>query len=201
MTLDQGPIPAGVRQSYSFPDVLLFGDCHDNVNRPVDGNVKSAGLPFRSSLSRVVRTRRDARLPAAMTYRLTRLCARKQEIQLEGEEMKPLLLLVVTIAVSACASQPMPPSAQSLGESQQPVPAVSQCIAQKWANQSQQTVISQVIVANNQAMDVYVPGQQPPNGAAALVRPSWTGNSKTWVGFRAGSGTGGNTGGDVSGCL
>jgi hypothetical protein len=58
-----------------------------------------------------------------------------------------------------------------------------------------------VIVANNQAMDVYVPGQQPPNGAAALVRPSWTGNSKTWVGSRAGSGTGGNTGGDVSGCL
>jgi hypothetical protein len=50
-------------------------------------------------------------------------------------------------------------------------------------------------------MDVYVPGQQPPNGAAALVRPSWTGNSKTSVGFRAGSGTGGNTGGDVSGCL
>ena len=115
--------------------------------------------------------------------------------------MKPLPLLVVTIAVSACASQPVPPSAQSLGESQQPVPAVSQCIAQKWADQSQQTVISQVIVANNQAMDVYVPGQQPPNGAAALVRPSWTGNSKTWVGFRAGSGTGGNTGGDVSGCL
>jgi hypothetical protein len=47
-----------------------------------------------------------------MTYRLTRLRGRKQEIQLEGEEMKPLPLLVVTIAVSACASQPMPPSAQ-----------------------------------------------------------------------------------------
>ena len=53
--------------------------------------------------------------------------------------MKPLPLLVVTVAVSACASQPMPPSAQSVGESQQPVAAVSQCIAQKWANQSQQT--------------------------------------------------------------
>jgi hypothetical protein len=57
-----------------------------------------------------------------------------------------------------------------------------------------------VIVANNQAMDVYVPGQQPPNGSAALVRPSWTGNSKTWVGFRPG-GSGGNTGGDIGGCL
>ncbi|CAN7413950.1 hypothetical protein LJR267_002712 [Paraburkholderia hospita] len=115
--------------------------------------------------------------------------------------MKPLPLLVVTVALSACASQPMPPGAQSLGESQQPVSAVAQCIAQKWANQSQQQVISQVIVANNQAMDVYVQGQQPPNGAAAVVRPSWTGNSKTWVGFRAGSGAAGNTGGDVSGCL
>jgi hypothetical protein len=118
-----------------------------------------------------------------------------------GEQMKPLPLLVVTLAVSACATQPMPPSAQPVGESQQPVPAVSQCIAQKWANQSQQQVISQVIVANNQAMDVYVPGQQPPNGAAAVVRPSWSGNSKTWVGFRGAGVSGGNTGGDVGGCL
>ena len=114
--------------------------------------------------------------------------------------MKPIPFLVVTVAVSGCASQSMPPSAQAVGESQRPVPAVAQCIGQKWANQSQQRVISQVIVANNQAMDVYVPGQQPPNGSAALVRPSWTGNSKTWVGFRPG-GSGGNTGGDIGGCL
>ena len=115
--------------------------------------------------------------------------------------MKPLSLLVVTAALSGCASQPMPPGAQSVGESQQPVSAVAQCIAQKWASQSQQQVISQVIVANNQAMDVYVPGQQPPNGAAAVVRPSWTGTSKTWVGFRPGSGGGTNPTGDISGCL
>lgn len=115
--------------------------------------------------------------------------------------MKPISILIVTVAVSGCASQPMPPSAQAVGESQRPVPAVAQCIGQKWANQSQQRVISQVIVANNQAMDVYVPGQQPPNGAAALVRPSWTGNSKTWVGFRSGTATGGNTSGDIGGCL
>ena len=115
--------------------------------------------------------------------------------------MNPLPLLVVTVAISACATQPMPPSTQSLGESQQPASAVAQCIAQKWANQSQQQVISQVILANNQAMDVYVPGQQPPNGAAAVVRPSWTGNSKTWVGFRPGSAGGSSTGGDVGGCL
>ncbi|SAL33854.1 hypothetical protein AWB73_03131 [Caballeronia turbans] len=115
--------------------------------------------------------------------------------------MKLLPVLVVTIAVSACATQPMPPSAQSVGESQQSVAAVSQCIAQRWANQSQQQVISQVIVANNQAMDVYVPGQRPPDGAAALVRPSWTGNSKTWVGFRPGAGGSGDAGGAVGSCL
>jgi hypothetical protein len=115
--------------------------------------------------------------------------------------MKPLPVLVVTVAVSACASQPMPPSAQSVGESRQPASAVAQCIAQKWANQSQQQVISQVVLANNQAMDVYVPGQQPPSGAAALVRPSWTGNSKTWVGFRTGSGPGSTTGASIGGCL
>ncbi|SAL79700.1 hypothetical protein [Caballeronia telluris] len=114
--------------------------------------------------------------------------------------MRPFLLLVVTVAVSACASQPMPPSAQPVGESQQPASTVAQCIAQKWANQSQQQVMPQVVLANNQAMDVYVPGQQPPNGAAALVRPSWTGNSKTWVGLRGGGG-GGNPSGDIGGCL
>jgi hypothetical protein len=116
--------------------------------------------------------------------------------------MKPLpFLLVTATTLTACATTPMPPNAQSVGESQQPVAAVAQCIAQKWADRSQQTVISQVIVANNQAMDVYVPGQQPPNGAAAVVRPSWTGNSKTWVGFRPGSAGGSGTGADVSGCL
>ena len=115
--------------------------------------------------------------------------------------MKPFPLFVATVAVSACASQSMTPSARPVGESQRPVAVVSQCIAQKWANQSQRQVMSQVIVANNQAMDVYVPGQQPPNGAAALVRPSFTGNSKTSVGFRAGSGAGGNSGGDIGGYL
>jgi hypothetical protein len=115
--------------------------------------------------------------------------------------MKSLPLLVVTAALSACASQSTPPGVQSVGESQQPASAVGQCIAQKWANQSQQHVTSQLTLANNQAMDVYVPGQQPPNGAAAVVRPSWTGTSKTWVGFRPGSGGGTNPTGDISGCL
>ena len=114
--------------------------------------------------------------------------------------MKPLPLLVVTVAVSGCASQSMPPSAQAVGESQRPVPAVAQCIGQKWANQSQQRVISQVIVANNQAMDVYVPGQQPPAGAAAVVRPNWSGPG-SWVGFRASGAAGSDTTGDIQTCL
>ncbi len=115
--------------------------------------------------------------------------------------MKTLPLLVVTAAVlSACANQPMPPGAQAVGTSQQPPEAVAQCIAQKWADKSQQQVVSQAVLANNQAMDVYVPGQQPPNGAAAVVRPAWAADSKTWVGFRSGGGAGGDTS-DISACL
>lgn len=115
--------------------------------------------------------------------------------------MKPLpFLLMTAVTLTACATAPMSPNAQSVGESQQPVAAVAQCIAQKWADRSQQTVISQVIVANNQAMDVYVPGQRPPDGAAAVVRPSWTGH-KTWVGFRSGAGAGGDATGDINACL
>lgn len=44
------------------------------------------------------------------------------------------------------------------------------------------------MLANGLATDVYVPGQQPPNGAAAMVRPAQATNAKTWVCFRAGSG-------------
>jgi hypothetical protein len=111
------------------------------------------------------------------------------------------LLVVIATAMSACANQPMPPDTQSVGQSQQPPAAVAQCIAQKWADRSQRQVISQAVLANNQAIDIYVPGQQPPNGAAAVVRPAGTGNSKTWVGFRASGGAGSNATGDISACL
>jgi hypothetical protein len=85
-----------------------------------------------------------------------------------------------------------------VGQSQQPPKVVASCIAQKWADASQQQVVSQNTLANDQAVDVYVPGQQPPNGAAAVVRPAYSGPG-TWVGFR---GTGGsNATGAISGCL
>jgi hypothetical protein len=114
--------------------------------------------------------------------------------------LKFLPLIALTVAISACAAQP-PAGVQSVGQSQQPPRAVATCIAQKWADSSQQQVVSQNILANDQAMDVYVPGQQPPNGAAAVVRPSYSGKG-TWVGFRAGgAGGGSNATGAISGCL
>ncbi|SIT49274.1 conserved exported hypothetical protein [Paraburkholderia ribeironis] len=113
--------------------------------------------------------------------------------------MKYLPLIALTVAISAGAAQP-PAGVQSVGQSQQPPKAVASCIAQKWADGSQQQVISQNTLANDQAMDVYVPGQQPPNGAAAVVRPAYTGKG-TWVGFRTSGGAAGDATRAISGCL
>ena len=105
------------------------------------------------------------------------------------------------VALAACVNQPIPEGAQSVGTSQQPPAAVAQCIAKKWADRSQQQVISQTMLADNRAVDVYVPGQRPPDGAAATVRPAWSQTAKTWVGFRAGGGAGADATSDISGCL
>jgi hypothetical protein len=110
--------------------------------------------------------------------------------------MKYLPLLVAVVAVSACSQ--MPAGVQSVGQSQQPAPTVAQCIAKQWADASQTQVISQTTVANNVAMDVYAPGQQPPSGTAAVVRPSGTGS---WVGLRSGSAGGAQGTGSISTCL
>jgi hypothetical protein len=112
--------------------------------------------------------------------------------------VKYLPLIALTVAISACAAQP-PAGVQSVGQSQQPPKAVAQCIAQKWADASQQQVVAQDTMANDQAMDVYVPGQQPPTGAAAVVRPN--NGTGSWVGFRSGGGAGGDATGAISGCL
>lgn len=113
--------------------------------------------------------------------------------------MKYLPIIAITVAISACAAQPMP-GVQQVGTSQQAPKVVGQCIAQKWADKSQQQVISQDTLANDQAMDVFVPGQQPPSGAAAVVRPSYSGPG-SWVGFRAAGGAGSDATGDIQGCL
>lgn len=113
--------------------------------------------------------------------------------------MKYLPLIALTVAISASAAQP-PAGVQSVGQSQQPPKAVATCIAQKWANGSQQQVVSQDTMANDQAMDVYVPGQQPPNGAAAVVRPAYTGPG-SWVGFRPNGAAGSDATSSISACL
>jgi hypothetical protein len=115
--------------------------------------------------------------------------------------VKYLPLIAITAALAACATHPVPAGTQSVGTSMQPPAAVAQCIAQKWADRSQQQVVSQTQSANNLSVDVYAPGERPPDGAAAIVRPAWSANAKTWVGFRSGGAGAGEAAGDISGCL
>jgi hypothetical protein len=117
--------------------------------------------------------------------------------------VKYLPLLATTAAavmLTACAGQQMQPGVQNVGTSQKAPPVVAQCIAQAWADKSQQPVTTQSVLANNAAADVLLPGQ-PPGGAGAVVRPAWTG-SGTWVGLRQGSGADTSAAAsDIQGCL
>ncbi|GAB7539809.1 hypothetical protein AB4851_12715 [Burkholderia sp. 22PA0099] len=116
--------------------------------------------------------------------------------------MKKLLpLIALTVAASAFAQQQPQWTIQNVGQSQKPAQEVSACIAKAWADKSQQTVVSQNVLANGQAMDVYVPGQQPPNGAAALVRPARSAGSATWVGFRSVGDAASPAAADLNACL
>ncbi|MGS0891375.1 hypothetical protein ACVBGC_02255 [Burkholderia stagnalis] len=110
--------------------------------------------------------------------------------------VKYLPLIALTVAISAHAADPAAP--QNVGQSQKPAEEVAQCIAKTWADKSQQQVTSQYELANGLAMAVYVPGQQPPNGAAAVVRPANNANAKTWVGFR---GADAGAASDINTCL
>lgn len=113
--------------------------------------------------------------------------------------MKYLPILALTVAISACAAQP-PMGVSQVGTSQQPPKVVAQCIAKTWADKSQQQVVTQDTLANDMAADVYVPGQQPPAGAAAVVRPSYTGPG-SWVGFRAAGSSGSDAASGIQSCL
>jgi hypothetical protein len=93
------------------------------------------------------------------------------------------VLITLAIAVTGCASQPssspstpLPSGVRPVGQSMLAPRAAATCIAQKWANSSQQTVYMQHVFANDTAFDVYVPGQQIPGGSAALVRPAPSGS-------------------------
>ncbi|WP_118181340.1 hypothetical protein [Paraburkholderia phosphatilytica] len=116
--------------------------------------------------------------------------------------MKSLPWMGLAIAISAYATTASAAgmNVQSVGTSQQPPAAVAQCIAHKWADASQQQVVSQAVMANDAAVDVYMPGQQPPNGSAAMVRPARQGNG-TWVGYRAGGAGGTDATSGISACL
>lgn len=97
-----------------------------------------------------------------------------------------LALAALVIAVSGCASKPPPPPAapvSPVGQSQLAPKAAALCIMQKWATNSGQTVYAQYVFANDTAFDVFVPGQQPPSGSAALVRPAASGPG-SMVSFR-----------------
>nr|WP_220497299.1 hypothetical protein [Burkholderia contaminans] len=117
--------------------------------------------------------------------------------RLEGDNVnaKYLPLIALTVAFSAHAADS---ALQNVGQSQKPADEVAQCIAKTWADKSQQQVTSQYELANGLAMAVYAPGQQPPNGAAAVVRPANAANAKTWVGFRGGDAS---SAGDINACL
>jgi hypothetical protein len=107
-----------------------------------------------------------------------------------GETTMKLAFVAMAIAVTGCASKPASPPAvplpadtRPIGQSQMAPRAAALCIAQKWANSSGQTVYAQYVFANDTAFDVYAPGQQPPSGSAAMVRPAASGPGSA-VGFR-----------------
>jgi hypothetical protein len=111
--------------------------------------------------------------------------------------MRHLIVISASaLALAACAA-PMPENTQSVSQSAHTPAAVAQCIASTWANSSGQTVYTQFVLANNQAFDVYAPGQQPPSGAAAVVRPG-TSSPGSSVGFRGGSSS---AAGSINNCL
>jgi len=101
----------------------------------------------------------------------------------------PVIVVLAAATLAGCANMPAPytppPTAatRAVGESKLAPKAAAQCIGQKWADATKQQVWMQYMLANDQAFDVYVPGQQPPAGSAAVVRKSANGPG-SWLGFR-----------------
>lgn len=106
------------------------------------------------------------------------------------------LIVIPALVIAGCAA-PAPDNIQSVGQSAHAPAAVAQCIALNWVNSSGQTIYMQHVLANDQAFDVYAPGQQPPGGTAAVIRPAMTGSGSS-VGLRGGSS---NAASSVNTCL
>lgn len=111
--------------------------------------------------------------------------------------MKYLPILAVSVVVGACATQP-PAGVQPVGKSARSPNDVAQCVAQKWADRSQQPVTLQNRLANDQAFDVLLPGERP-GGAAAIIQSDPAGKG-SWVGIRGGDAYHDATI-DINGCL
>lgn len=99
----------------------------------------------------------------------------------------PFIVALAAATLAGCATSPYTPpptpTTRAVGESKLAPKAAAQCIGQKWADATNQQVWMQYMLANDQAFDVYVPGQQPPAGTAAVVRKSANGPG-SWLGFR-----------------
>ncbi len=124
-------------------------------------------------------------------------------IQLEVKR-EPLPILVATVAVVSGWREPARAAKRADGRTKPAaaLPLLAQCIAQKWANRSQQTVVSQVVIANNQAMDVYVPGQQLRTAQPLCVRPAWAAAARRGsVCARAAAVPAAPRAGDINACL
>ncbi|MBU65811.1 MAG: hypothetical protein CL858_10215 [Cupriavidus sp.] len=99
----------------------------------------------------------------------------------------PFIVALAVTTLAGCAvspyTPPPTPTTRAVGPSKLEPKAAAQCIGQKWADASRQQVTMQYMLANDQAFDVYVPGQQPPSGDAAVVRKAPNGPG-SWLGFR-----------------
>ena len=112
---------------------------------------------------------------------------------------KYLPLLALSVLCAACAA-PRDANVTEVGSSAKAAPDVAQCIATTWSNKAQLPVTSQTVVANDVAVNVYLPGAPAdPSGPAALVRPARSGTG-TWVGFRS-NGSSSGVPSDIAGCL
>jgi hypothetical protein len=112
---------------------------------------------------------------------------------------KYLPILALSVICAACAA-PMDANITAVGPSAKAPADVAQCIAKTWADKAQLPVTSQTAVANDLAVNVYLPGAPAdPAGPAAIVRPARSG-SGSWVGFRS-NGSAQGVPGDIAGCL
>lgn len=104
--------------------------------------------------------------------------------------MKYLPIIALSMACATTAMAQSAPQITPQGRSAQQPKEVAQCIAKRWADKTQQPVISQTVAANDTAVDVLLPGQKP-GGSAAVVRPAppnsfhtTTPTNGSWVGLR-----------------